>query len=46
MIIKVMEELRKESSVEDSAAFDQLKEKMERENRGFKRVKRYDKQFR
>jgi ABC-2 type transport system ATP-binding protein len=37
-IIKVMEELRKESSVEDSAAFDQLKEKMERENRGLKEL--------
>jgi len=37
-IIKVMEDLRKESSVEDNAAFDQLKEKMERENRGLKEL--------
>jgi len=37
-IIKIMDELRKESDVEDNAAYDQLKEKIERENRDLKEL--------
>ena len=33
-----MDELRKEGSVEDSVAYDQLKEKIERENRDLKEL--------
>ena len=37
-MIKIMDELRKEGSVEDSEAYDQLKEKIERQNRDLKEL--------
>jgi len=37
-VIKIMDELRKESAVEDNAAYDQLKEKIERETRDLKEL--------
>jgi len=37
-VIKIMDELRKEGSVEDSVAYDQLKEKIERKNRDLKEL--------
>ena len=37
-VIKIMDELRKESDAEDNAAYDQLKEKIERENRDLKEL--------
>jgi ABC-2 type transport system ATP-binding protein len=37
-VIEIMDELRKEEGVEDSAAYDQLKEKIERENRDLKEL--------
>ena len=37
-IIEIMDELRKEDGVEDTAAYDQLKEKIERENRDLKEL--------
>ena len=37
-VIKIMEELRKESSVEDSAAFDKIKENIEMKNRDLKEL--------
>ncbi len=37
-VIKIMDELRKEGSVEDSEAYDQLKEKIERQNRELKEL--------
>ena len=37
-VIKIMDDLRKEGSVEDSQAYDQLKEKIERQNRELKEL--------
>jgi ABC-2 type transport system ATP-binding protein len=37
-VIKIMDELRAEGSVEDSLAYDQLKEKIERKNRDLKEL--------
>jgi ABC-2 type transport system ATP-binding protein len=37
-VIKIMDELRKEGSVEDSVAYDQLKEKIDRQNRDLKEL--------
>jgi ABC-2 type transport system ATP-binding protein len=37
-VIEIMDELRKEEGVEDSAAYDQLKEKIERKNRDLKEL--------
>ncbi len=37
-VIKIMDELRKEGGVEDSAAYDQLKDKIERKNRDLKEL--------
>ncbi len=37
-VIKIMDELRKESDTEDNAAYDQLKEKIEHENRDLKEL--------
>ncbi len=37
-VIEIMDELRKEDGVEDTAAYDQLKEKIERENRDLKEL--------
>jgi ABC-2 type transport system ATP-binding protein len=37
-VIEIMDELRKEGGVEDSAAYDQLKDKIERKNRDLKEL--------
>jgi ABC-2 type transport system ATP-binding protein len=37
-VIEIMDELRKEDGVEDTTAYDQLKEKIERENRDLKEL--------
>ncbi len=37
-VIRIMDELRKEGSIEDSVAYDQLKEKIERKNRDLKEL--------
>ena len=37
-VIEIMDELRKEGGVEDTTAYDQLKEKIERENRDLKEL--------
>jgi ABC-2 type transport system ATP-binding protein len=37
-VIEIMDELRKEGKVEDSTAYDQLKEKIERKNRDLKEL--------